>query len=40
MIKERIIEKFSKCDILVYRLRGLCSFYAEDGGVLVGLETK
>ena len=31
-------EKFSVKDILVYPLRGLCSFYAERGGLIVGFE--
>ena len=38
MIKNAILEKFEKAEILIYKCRGLCSFYAEEGGVLVGIE--
>ncbi len=34
MIKER----FGELDIEIHKLRGICSFYAEDGGLLVGFE--
>ena len=38
-IKNAILEKFNKADIKIYECRGLCSYYAEEGGVLLGLET-
>lgn len=38
-IKELIQTEFSKCEVLVYKCRGLCSFYAENGGLLVSFET-
>ncbi len=31
-------EEFAAIDILVYPLRGLCSFYAERGGLIIGFE--
>ncbi len=34
-----IAEKFKDAEIKIYQLRGLCSFYAEKGGLLVGYET-
>jgi len=33
-----IKEKFAKVTIEIHKLRGLCSFYAEKGGLLVGFE--
>lgn len=38
-IKEIIQAEFSKCEVLIYKCRGLCSFYAENGGLLVSFET-
>ncbi len=37
-IKEKILEKFEGAQVEIHRLRGLCSFYAEKGGILVGFE--
>lgn len=37
-LKSAILEKFSDVKIEIYKLRGLCSFYAEKGGILVGFE--
>ncbi len=37
-MKQLIREKFPKASITVYPCRGLCSFYAEEGGMLVGFE--
>lgn len=40
-LKEMIREKFAKkVYVKLYRCRGLCSFYAEKGGMLVGFEKK
>ncbi|MBR2341691.1 MAG: DegV family protein [Clostridia bacterium] len=39
LLKEHIFKEFPSADVLVYKLRGLCSFYAEIGGVLVGFES-
>jgi len=34
-----ILEKYPLCDIKTRENRGLCSYYAEPGGILVGYET-
>lgn len=38
-LRKIILDKFPKADISVYLTGGLCSFYAEKGGLLVGFET-
>lgn len=37
-IKQAIKEKFKEAKIFISECRGLCSFYAEEGGVLIGCE--
>lgn len=37
-LKERIQAEFAKVQVDLYKCRGLCSFYAEKGGLLVGFE--
>ena len=37
-LKERILAKFKNVQIEIHKFRGLCSFYAEKGGVLIGFE--
>lgn len=37
-LKELILAKFESAKIEIHKLHGLCSFYAEKGGVLVGFE--
>lgn len=37
-LKELILAEFSKAQIEIYKARGLCSFYAEKGGLLIGFE--
>lgn len=37
-LKDMIVNKFKSAKIEIHKLRGLCSFYAEKGGVLVGFE--
>ena len=37
-IRDKILSHFPKCDILIEKCGGLCSFYAEKGGILVGYE--
>ncbi len=37
-LKELILAKFKNASIEIHKLKGLCSFYAEKGGVLVGFE--
>lgn len=39
-LKAMIQEKFSKAQVEIYRARGLVSYYAEMGGLLVGFEKK
>ncbi|MBQ9797989.1 MAG: DegV family protein [Clostridia bacterium] len=38
MLKEMILAKFKNAVIEIHKFRGLCSFYAEKGGILVGFE--
>ena len=37
-LKKMIRAKFKDATIEIHNLRGLCSFYAEKGGILVGFE--
>ena len=37
-LQELILEKFKNAKTEIHELRGLCSFYAEKGGVLLGFE--
>ncbi len=37
-LKEKLLETFRSADIRIYPTRGLCSFYAEQGGLLLGFE--
>ncbi len=37
-LQELIQAEFAKTQVKLYRCRGLCSFYAEKGGLLVGFE--
>ncbi|MBR5774487.1 MAG: DegV family protein [Clostridia bacterium] len=37
-LKELIASKFDNVQIEIHKFRGLCSFYAEKGGILVGFE--
>lgn len=37
-IKDLLVQEFGNFDSEVYSCRGLCSFYAEKGGILVGFE--
>lgn len=37
-LKQMIEATFEKVQIEIHKLRGLCSFYAEKGGLLVGFE--
>ena len=37
-LSERLIETFPQADIKILSTSGLCSFYAEDGGLLIGYE--
>ena len=37
-MKETILANFPEADLRIYPLGGLCSFYAEKGGMIVGFE--
>ncbi len=37
-LKAIILEQFARAQIEIYRCGGLCSFYAEKGGLIVGFE--
>ena len=37
-LRELIVSKFKNVQVEIHKFRGLCSFYAEKGGVLVGFE--
>lgn len=37
-LKNKIKEKFAKAKVEIHSMRGLCCFYAEVGGILVGFE--
>lgn len=39
-LKDKILEECAKAQVEIYSCRGLCSFYAERGGLLVGFEKK
>lgn len=38
-IKNKIIMLYKQAEVEIYALRGLCSFYAEKGGLIIGFET-
>ena len=38
LLKDRILTILPEADIKIHRCRGLCSYYAEKGGLLVGFE--
>lgn len=37
-VSEAILDKYPDADIDVYQARGLCSYYAEEGGIIVAAE--
>lgn len=39
-LRDALAEVFPTADIEVYSARGLCSFYAEKGGLLIGFEKR
>lgn len=39
-IKQLLTKEFANADAEIYACRGLCSFYAEKGGVLIGFEKQ
>lgn len=40
IIKDALVKEFANIDIQVYDCGGLCSFYAEKGGILIGFEKE
>jgi len=39
-LSDMLRERFGEIEIEIHALRGLCSFYAEEGGLLVGFEKR
>ena len=39
-LRDALTERYPAADIQVYGARGLCSFYAEKGGLLIGFEKE
>lgn len=39
-LREMILAKFKDATVEIHKFRGLCSFYAERGGVLIGFEKE
>ena len=37
-LRNKLLDIYPSADISVRQLRGLCSFYAEKGGILIGYE--
>lgn len=37
-LKAMILSQMEQADVQIHRCRGLCSYYAEKGGLLVGFE--
>ena len=37
-VKKMLLEKFADAQIEIHKFRGLCSFYAEKGGIIIGFE--
>ncbi len=40
MLKKAIQKEYSDAEVQIGKTKGLCSFYAERGGMIVGFETK
>lgn len=34
------LEEFSNAEVIVAKTRGLCTFYAEKGGLMIGFEVN
>ena len=37
-LKQQILQEYPKTDLLIGETCGLCSFYAEKGGLMIGFE--
>ena len=40
VIKAALVKEFGNIDVEIYSCGGLCSFYAEKGGILIGFEKE
>lgn len=38
VLKQKLLERLEQVDVQIHSCRGLCSYYAEKGGLLVGFE--
>lgn len=38
LLRQLLLEKFPKAEIIIGKTNGLCSFYAEKGGLMIGYE--
>ncbi len=38
MLRNAVLEKYPQAEVLVYPAGGLCSYYAERGGIMLGIE--
>ena len=38
LLKEKLEANFADTEIVIHPCRGLCSFYAEEGGLMIGFE--
>ena len=38
-LKQLILNSFQHAQVEIYKSTGLCSYYAEEGGVLIAFET-
>ena len=39
-LKKMIRQQLAQGDVQIHRCRGLCSYYAEKGGLLIGFEKQ
>ena len=39
-LKEAVLAEFPDANVMIGQTRGLCSFYAEKGGLMVGFEVN
>lgn len=39
-LKEKILNSYPKAKVAIRSMRGLCTFYAEEGGLLIGFDDK
>lgn len=39
-ISQSILSEYQDANVSYYEMRGLCAYYCEKGGIVIGLETK